>query len=357
MSKNWSLVISHLSLQIVAALCALTVCSQGMAAEANKEKPIREVYVPFADLKAVLQCQPQRVLLGRDEYEALLKKAKQTPVRAAPLPATIAAAEYDAVVGRQRAEIAGTLTIEVLEDGLHMLPLDISGVGLLEARLDDRAAPIGIAAGGMAVVFVEGVGQHRLELKMTAPLSNTAARQTIAYRLPRPPAAKLRLSVPGDVELKGGAEVISRQVNAEANETRFELMPRAGDVSLLLTVNSHLRSVERAVLARASLNDEITLAGQRLRATFTLDVLNRATDQFRFAVPEGFEIVEVATPLLARWDVRLREQTVETVTLGITALGPPPSLDAWTAPRLVPLDVEGCATVFGLLVAERLRAE
>ena len=54
-------------------------------------------------------------------------------------------------------------------------------------------------------------------------------------------------------------------------------------------------------------------------------------DHFRFVVPEGFEITEINSPLLSRWDVkvengrkianvRLREQTTETVVLNIAAV-------------------------------------
>ena len=63
---------------------------------------------------------------------------------------------------------------------------------------------------------------------MVAPLETTAARQVLNFRLPRPAAASLRLTVPGDVELKSGADVISRTVDKAARQTRFELLPRDG---------------------------------------------------------------------------------------------------------------------------------
>ena len=171
-------------------------------------------------------------------------------------------------------------------------------------------------------LFVEGVGQHELTLDMVAPLEATAARQVLNFRLPRPAATKLRLTIPGDVEIKGGADVISRTVDAAAKVTRFELLPREGDTSVVMTLNSHLQRQDRAVVARSVLIDEVTEAYEKLYATVSLEILYRAVDQFSFAVPEGFEITEVTSPLLARWDVRpeggrkmlgvkLREQTTE----------------------------------------------
>ena len=188
------------------------------------------------------------------------------------------------------------------------------------------------------------------------------------FRLPRPAAAKLRLAVPGDVEIKGGANVVSRTVDAAAKVTRFELLPRQGDTSIVMTLNSHLQRQNRAVVARSVLIDEVTQAYEKLYATVSLGILYRAVDQFSFVVPEGFEITEVTSPLLARWDVRreggrkvlgvkLREQTTETVVLKIGAIRTPVKLDGWKAPRLEPLDVVGSVSVYGLLVEDRLKAE
>ena len=357
----------------IAFLTVGMASAAGQAADAPApagQRAMREIYVPFSDLHVLLEQHPKHVLLGRDEYDALVKKAKITPETHAPQAAVIVAADYAVAVGQQRAEIEATLTVDVLEDGLHALPLDIGGVGLREAQLDGDNASIGYHKGhdGQLLLFVKGVGRHALTLDMVAPLHTTAARQVLNFRLPRPAAARLRLTVPGDVEIKEGADVVSRTVDEAAKLTRFELLPRQGDTTLVMTLNSRLQRRQRAVVARSVLIDEVTQAYEKLHATVSLEILYRAVDRFRFVVPAGFEITEVQSPLLARWDVQqetsrnvlnvqLREQTTETVVLGIAAIRTPGSLDNWTAPRLAPLDVVGSVTVFGLLVESRLKAE
>jgi hypothetical protein len=345
-----------------------STCLAGGGDPPSRDRTSREIYVPFSDLHILLGQQPKRVLLSREEYDDLVRKAKKSPETHAPHSALIVSADYSITAGGQRAEIQGALSIDVLEDGLQVLPLDIASVGLHGATLDGRNASIGRDRTGQLVLFVEGKGQHKLKLELVAPLETTAARQVLNFRLPRPPAAKLRLTVTGDVEIKGGADVISRTVDAAPRVTRFELLPRAGDTSILMTLNSHLQRQDRAVAAHSVLVDEITQAYEKLYATVSMSVLFRAVDQLRFVVPEGFEITEVTSPLLARWDVqteggrkvlgvKLREQTTETVVLKIAAIRTPAKLDNWTAPRLEPLDVVGSAAVFGLLVEDRLNAE
>ena len=87
-----------------------------------------------------------------------------------------------------------------LEDGLQALPLELGGVGLRDARLDDRPAAIGRNDAGQARLFVEGRGRHRLTLEMVTPLQTSAAQQSLDFRLPAAPAAQLRLTVPGNVD-------------------------------------------------------------------------------------------------------------------------------------------------------------
>ncbi len=73
-------------------------------------------------------------------------------------------------------------------------------------------------------------------------------------------------------------------------------------------------------------------------------MLHGAVERFRFATPEGFEVTEVASPLLAQWvvkeeegrkvlEARLSEPTNETVVLNISAVRTPAVLENWTWPR------------------------
>jgi hypothetical protein len=329
---------------------------------------VRELYVPFEDLNVLLESGPQRVLLPRAQYEELLARAKKTADARAPVGALLAAADYTVTVGQERAELAATLVVNVLEDGLHAVGLDVAGVGLRTAALDGKGASLGLADDGRLTLFVEGKGVHKLALEMVAPLVTTAATQVLNFRLPSPPAARMTLTVPGDVEVKSGAPVVGRVFDEKAGQTRIDLLPPRGDASIVLTLNSRLRRRDRIIVARSVLVDEVTGAYERLHATVSLAVLHRATDRFRFAVPAGFEVTDVASPLLARWaittegarkvlEVQLREETTDICRLTLSAYRTAPPLAAWTLPRLEPLDVVGHVAVVGLVVEDRLKAE
>ncbi len=231
---------SHPAALFVLAIC-LGAAGTSPAQETNPPEKVREIFVPFKDLNILLENQPRRVLLSRQQYNELLKKAKLTPSRLVPQAAVLTAADYSGESDGQRVRFTGTLAIDVLEEGLQSLPLDLGGVGLLSAKLDQRDAPIGRAPSGGLSLLVEGVGRHALLLEMVAPLETTAAQQMLSFRLPRAAAGRLRLTVPGDVEIRSGADVAGRVVDHAAAVTRFELLPTAGDATLLMSLNSHLK--------------------------------------------------------------------------------------------------------------------
>jgi len=354
---------------LLLVLAALALAARSAVAQTPEPaEKVREIFVPFKDLNVLLENQPRRVMLSREEYEDLLTKARKSPDTSAPQDAVLLSAEYTATLEPQRAAIRGVLVIEVLNDGLHAVDLDLGGVGLRSAILDGHSAALGASPVGRPKLFVQGKGQHTLTLEMVAPVEATAAQQVLSLRLPRAPASRLHLTVPGDVEIKSGAEVVSRRVDDAAGQTRFELVPKAGDMAVAMSLNSRLQRRDQAVVARSVLVDEVTQAYERLHATVSLEILHRAADAFRFVVPDGFEMTEVSSPLLSRWEVkddgprkvlhvRLREQTTDPVLLSLMAVKTPSRLEDWRLPRLEALDVVGQVAVVGLVAEERLQAQ
>ncbi len=340
----------------------------GPATAGEPEPMVREIFVPREDLEILLENQPRRVLLSRGEYEKLREKARRAPPLHAPAEAILSSADYTVSVEQRRARLVGRFDVEVLEKGLIALPIELAGVGLRRATLDDKPAALASGDGGRLTLFVEGMGLHVLTLEMVAPVETTAARQQLSVHLPKVPAARMHLTVPGDVEVKSGAAVAGRQVDAKAGLTRFELLPPAGPMTLVMTLNSRLLRRQRVVVARSVLVDEVTGAYERIHATVSMEVLHRAVERFRFLVPAGFEVTDVRCPTLAVWaerrdadrrvlEVRLRQPATETVVLNLSAVrtGPPPK--DWSLARLVPLEVVGQSAVIGLLVDRGLKAE
>lgn len=352
----------------VAATLLAFVAGAAWADAPADTKPIRELIVPFSELNVLLESRPRRVMLPREQYDDLLKRAEKTKVDEPPQAATLLSAAYVAELDRRQATINAVLRIEVLKDGLHAVPLAVHGAWLQEALLDGQPAPLGPAEGGGLTLFVTGQGRHELAMTLLLPLTVSSAMQELKLRLPHPAATTMRLSAPGDVELKSGAELLSRTIEQQPTRTRFELLLPGEQIHLVLSLNSHLQQSEKAVVARSVLVDEVTQAYERLHATVSLDVLHQPIDHFELALPADFEVGEVSSTHLARWTVsktarkgenvvsiRFRQATSESIVLNLTAIRTVRP-NQWEFPRLVPLGASGEAAVIGLLVEDRLTA-
>ena len=334
------------------------------------EKPIREIYVPFGDLPLLLEGDVERVFLTREQYEGLLQRARRVPRERAPRKALLLSADYEGSVQEGRAELAGTLRIEALEPGWHAIPLDLSGVGILRATLDGQPAPLGREPSGRPILFVEGPKAHELRLQLVAPVATSAAEQTLQFEVPVPAAARLQLTAPGDVDVRSGAAVVRRAVENAGGTTRLELLAQRGPIALVLSLNNRLLLQERSVVARSVLVDEVTQAYERIHATVSLAVLHGAMDRCRFALPRGFEVTDVGSPALSRWAVErgegesrpvlactLREPATETVVVNLSAVNNRGPAEAWSFPRIEPLEVVGQVAVVGVLAEDRLSVD
>jgi hypothetical protein len=355
----------------VSALALLTTTETIGAADETRQRgraPARELYVPIDELPTLLEAPTRRVLLSPADYADLVKQARVTPEEHAPVNVVLTSADYEITVDERRAQIRGVLGFDVLADGLVGVPLDLAGIGLREARLDDRSAAIGRAAcAGSWMLFAQGRGRHRLSLDMVTAIESDAALQKLKFQLPHAVANRWRMTVSGNVEVRRGASVISRAVDEQAGVTRLELVPAPGAVALELTLNNRQKQQQRIVLARSVQVDELTTAYERLHATFSLAVLHRPIDRFRFAVPDGFEVTDVQAAELAHWaltttpagkvlEVVLRQEAAGAQVIRLAAVRSPARFDDWSMPRLVPLDVAGDASVVGLLLDDQWKA-
>ena len=320
------------SMLLIATTWVLAFQVDGVLADRpeKEESPVeREIFVPFGDLHVILDSDAQRVFMTREEYDSLAAKAERARrPEAAKQPAAILSAAYEAKIEEHRARMTGTLIVTAPDENIHAVVLDLSGVALRSAMLDDKPAAIGRNSEGVPVLFVSGTGSHTLTIEILAPIETAAAQRSLSFQVPTPPAAQLQLSVPGNVEIKSGATIIRRihNDNNSEPETVFDLLPRRGQNTLVMSLNNRQLQKDRVVVAHSVVFDQITTAFEKLNAKLSLSVLHGAADQFQFDVPSGFEILSVSAPELSRWavngegekrvlEVQLHEPTSDTVSI------------------------------------------
>ena len=329
------------------------------------DKPMRELFVPFEELDVLLGSDARRVYMTRAEYEELLVQARVVPDIVPPAKLALLAANYYANVGEGRATIRGELQLEVLDAGIQVLVLPFSGIGVRAAKLDDAPASLAKNDQGQTWLFVEGMGKHRLSLDLVMPIAIDAAQQTLQFQIPTAPSGELHLAVPGNIEIKSGATVVSREVDERTGTTQFTILPTAAPMSMVMSLNNRKLRDQSTVVARGVVIAEIAQAYERLHATMSMGVLNGAVDEFRFAIDDDLEVNSVNSELLSRWSidkidgrqqlvVTLRTPTTERTVINVRLDRLTRKLDAWRMPKFVPVGVAGYSCVVGLLSEDRL---
>ena len=336
------------------------------AAPMDLEKPAREIFVPFEDLNVILGSNVQRVFMTRVEYQALVEKASQTPGQRPPQHAVLVSSNHKIEVEEGRARISSILQLEVLEDGLQSLPLALSGVALQAAELDGQPASLARDPAQGVLLLVDGKGRHTLKLELVTPIYTEAAQQTLQGMLPVPASTAMQIHVPGNVEIKSGARVLDRSYDEAANQTRFEILPRSGPLSIVMSLNNRRLQSNQMLIARGVIVDELTEAYERIHATLSLQIIQGVVDEFQLTVPAGFEVTRVTSPTLARWSVeqqeggnqvltaKLRDFISEDTVLTITANRLAPEWKNWNFPQLQVQGVLSQTSVLGVLVERRL---
>ncbi len=370
MNKNpmGTIVFATISLLLPLALTvnALAQATPGNESQVRESTEVRELYVPFSDLEALLGQGTNRVFMSRREYEELQESARQTPPVNLPHQFAVLSADYEASVRDGRAIMRGELMIDVLGDGLHAVRLDFHGVGIRVATLDGSPARLAKGGAGETFLFVEDTGKHELVVELIMPVATDAAQQTLEFGVPTAPSSRIAFSVPGNVEVKSGASIVDRQLDEERQLTRFQIVPTSGVMSITMSLNNRKTREQNTVMARGVVVAEVTQAYERLHASMSMNVVNGATDELRFVVDDELEVDSVSCELLSRWEVerkggkkqlvvKLRTPTTERVVVNVRMDRGRPEFIDWRFPRFEPLAVAGYTAVVGLVIEDRLR--
>ncbi|HIA62211.1 MAG TPA: hypothetical protein EYN93_04840, partial [Planctomycetaceae bacterium] len=331
----------------------------------QQEVKNREIYVPFDDLQTILASGIQRIYLPRGEYEELLKKAEFKPGEAPPQETVLRSAKYRITIQGDSAIITGDLEVESLSPGLQQLPLGFAGVSLLQVMNGQQTATL-IRDSDVGIrLLMAKPGKHQYQFSMSAPVQHAAAKQSLSILLPHAANSTIDLTVPGNIEIKSGASVLERTVDVATNQTAFKLLAKPGPLVLSMSLNNKLLKSERIVVARNVLVAELTQAIERLHGTFSMQIVQGAASEFRYRVPDQFEVTNVTAPGVSRWSVAkendeqiltvdMRVPQIENLLVHITALRSAPATGSWEFPAIQPLDVLVSTGVVGILADRRL---
>ena len=349
-----------------------TLHSQDKPTNKSPQKFQRQIFVPLESLDVLLDGNSNRVLLSREEYDALLKSAKTREIKRAPMDSAILSANYTGEISEGVALIKGELVVESLNEGLVQIPMPLSGVAIRSATIDGQPAKLWRNKHMQTVLVTAGQSRQTLNIEMTVPLQTSAARQVMSLQLPSPSTNSFKLKVPGNVEVKSGVPVVERTYNQTNNTTQFDLLPSRKTMNIVMSLNNRLLKDEQVAVSRSVSIHKLTPHSQEMHVTCSMDVIHGVLEQVEFSVPDGFQVSHVFTELLSQWEikdapedsdesgkrlvVKLRQPTREDFVLYITAVRNTGAVGQWKADDIRPVDVAGHVSVVGVLADTALKS-
>ncbi|MEE3074909.1 MAG: hypothetical protein VX739_04460, partial [Planctomycetota bacterium] len=341
----------------------------------QEDSGIRELYVPFSDLNLILEADPNRVYLTREEYDELLAAAEIAPIKSTPANVLLKDASYVGKLAAGRLEVEAALVVDVLNDrGPYLLPITIGGFGIRSGKMDEGMAPLTRDQEGRVSLILREEGEHKVDLSLVAASKVDAAQQRVEFTLPTDTSTRFSIAVSGNVDLLSGAAVVSKNYDEGSDETQFDLVLPGPEVTLAFTLNNRQVQNSLSISSQSVLVSEVTQGYERLHATVSYRIWQGATDVFTLMIPEGFEVTEVETPFLSRWEqqkaeggkarlrIEMREKQTDRVLVKFTANRSPKlgvdwlaSLRNWQFPKAVPLDTQNAVYILGLVAEERLQ--
>jgi len=211
MKRNWCpprFAVAALAAAVL--FCSLPGLAQEPAAAPAPDEPAAEelreqsIYIPYEKLRKVFEQHGRGVFLPYEQFQDLWDAARKqtTPPAEAqpPLAAVITGSENEARVAEDVVEVKARLTIELLSEGWHEVPLRLSDAAITRAPLDDAPARLIGGQGEGYRLLIEKKGkqpeEHTLELEYAKAIQRTPGQNRVSFQAPRAPISRWRVTIP-----------------------------------------------------------------------------------------------------------------------------------------------------------------
>ena len=269
------------------------------------EPNVRRIYVPVAELDALLKEDRQGVLLPREEFHRLYEAAKQAEESAPkqPAPVVVAAAEYAGQLERETLSLSAEVRFTQFDDVWQMISLPIGGLSVTSAVLDGQPAPVSRSGKNRntLVVFSSSRGDHRLRLELSLPLKSVGSDWLAEFQTLQAPSGNLTLAVAeGKSLLVDGLKYDRSNADEPASDFRVPLGGRTR-VSLQITDRDLREAADALVFAHTAYGVNVSVGEVTWTTQTSVQTFGQSLSQLTFVVPSDLEVAAVESVGLEEW--------------------------------------------------------
>ncbi|TWT56959.1 hypothetical protein KOR42_03150 [Thalassoglobus neptunius] len=268
---------------------------------------IKRIYVPQEELSSILRHDKQGVVMSEDEFEELVKSAKEDNQfdESAPRGHVVSNADYSVQIDEHRLVGEVVITLRTFDRKWMESRLNITGWNIEKATIDD--GPATIARDGdqqnTLRVFVDEPGEHVLKLSVSSPLQSAGSDQAVKVSLVEASSGVFQLSLPAGIRLELDQSSVDRPTSLEEPATYS--IPIGGQQELSMTITDRQKETRGEVLTFANTAMAIRLFPSELSwsAQTELQVFGQEIEKLVCSVPNTLEITGIDSNGLESWEL------------------------------------------------------
>jgi hypothetical protein len=300
---------------VILPFIVLAILSPLAAQSTQPASAPAKIYVPYEQLKKVLDNEKQGVFLPYDDFNRMWKAAQGAPaaVEAAPMPYLISTARFSGKVGAELAVMQLELTVDILQEGWVEVPIGLGEVAVAKAEFvapaDTKVQPLLRVVDGRYVLLTKGVGRRTLKIDFVRQLVTQPGLNVLGFRIPSAAINTLELLIPEenmkvDVEPMLAAGTTAAEVDGK-KATKFQAFLGTAD-SVKLSWKPRTQAAEElepVVIAEQFQHIHVAEALISYDIRFDLDIRRRGLDVFTLQLPADYRVISVDGANIAKWDL------------------------------------------------------
>ena len=265
-----------------------------------------EQFIPADQLDAVFDRDLRGVMMKRNEFKTLLKRAREN-VRIETIPIAIITEQANLTVtpGDQQASMTMELKVRQYADGWQMLQIRAGNLLVEKIEVDGQPALIGRDPGDPTALLLahDKVGEFTIVATMSTQLATLGSDRTAAFQLPVVPAVQLMVNCPAGRHLLVNDLKLTRPAAEDAIADYIVPVGNAPDVRLRWVVQRKETEAQTLIFVRTDSQLQVQKETLRWESDSRISVFGGTINRIVARVPARLEITSVESTGLEAWNL------------------------------------------------------
>lgn len=281
----------------------------------------KEQFVPADQLDTVFDRDRRGVMMKRDEFKALLAKAKaNSATQNIPIPIITEQANITVTPGDQQAMVQIELKVRQYAEGWQILRLRAGNLLVEKVEIDGQPALIARdPADPTALMFAhEKAGEFTVVATMSTQLVTLGSDRSAAFELPVVPAVQLTVNCPAGRHLMVNDLKLDRPAADDAVANYVVPVGNAPDVRLRWVVQRKESDAQTLVFVRTDGQLQIQKETLRWESDSRVSVFGGSINKVVARVPSRLEVTSVESTGLEAWNLEDDPENAEQTRVTLT---------------------------------------